>query len=100
MPDYESVIAETKTKINPISSIEPTSTINTETASTVNNNQTQINQESEELVNQMKAMNAAINKQTEILAKGQNTIAQTKTKLQVGATDLGTQLNVNSFRIQ
>ena len=100
MPDYESVLAETKTKINPISTIDTTSAINTGMSSTVNNNQTQINQESEELLNQMKAMNAAINKQTEILAKGQNTIAQTKTKLQVGATDLGTQLNVNSFRIQ
>ena len=100
MPDYESVLAETKTKINPISTIDTTSAINTGVSSTVNNNQTQINQESEELLNQMKAMNAAINKQTEILAKGQNTIAQTKTKLQVGATDLGTQLNVNSFRIQ
>ena len=100
MPDYESVLGEAKTKINPISTIEPTSTINTGMASTVNNNQTQINQESEELVNQMKAMNASINKQTEILAKGQNTIAKTKTKLTLGASSFGTDLNVNSFSIQ
>ncbi len=100
MPDYESVLGEAKTQINPISTIEPTSTINTGMASTVNNNQTQINQESEELVNQMKAMNASINKQTEILAKGQNTIAKTKTKLTLGASSFGTDLNVNSFSIQ
>ena len=48
----------------------------------------------------MKAMNAAINKQTEVLAKGQNTIAQTKTKLTLGASSFGTDLNVNSFSIQ
>ena len=105
MPDYQQVINETKLgdPSTEISNIEPLS----QTMQTINQMQTPIAPSNttadtliEELIAEQKKTQEAIKAQTRVLAKGQDTIAKTKTKLTVGATDFGTELNMNSFRIQ
>lgn len=86
MPDYQNVLNETN--------------IQSPSIQQENLQATTINQNFDEFVSRLDKVEAAINNQTKILAKGQETIAKTKTKLTVGATDFGTELNVNSFRIQ
>lgn len=86
MPDYQSVINNTNLVSPQIQNQQQT----TQT----------INQNFEGFIERIEKVEAAINNQTKVLAKGQDTIAKTKTTLQVGATDFGTDLNINSFRIQ
>ena len=97
MPDYQQVMNQTNMvspTINQGGSAAPIQT----GATTINNQN--VNQDFEQFVNRIEKVETAINNQTKVLAKGQDTIAKTKTKLQVGATDFGTDLNINSFRIQ
>ena len=97
MPDYQQVMGQTNMvspTINQGGSAAPI-----QTGATTINNQT-VNQDFEQFVNRIEKVETAINNQTKVLAKGQENIAKTKTKLTVGATDFGTELNVNSFRIQ
>jgi len=98
MPDYQEVISKTNMVSPVINQGGAASTI--QSAGTAINNQTSVNQDSEAFTSRLDKLETAINNQTKVLAAGQETIAKTKTKLTVGATDFGTELNINSFRIQ
>ena len=53
-----------------------------------------------EVISTIKKSNELIERQTKVLAEGQAQIRKQKTNLTVGATDLGTQISVNSSRVQ
>jgi hypothetical protein len=98
MPDYQQVMNQTNMVSPTINQAGAAAPI--QTGVTTINNQTSLREDSEAVTTRLDKLEAAINNQTRVLAQGQQTIAKTKTKLQIGATDFGTDLNINSFNIQ
>jgi len=53
-----------------------------------------------EVISTIKKSNELIERQTKVLAEGQNQIRRQKQTLVVGATNLGTEISTNSSRVQ
>lgn len=96
MPDYTSVLNETNIQSPEIKQQNLQST----QIKQQNFQSTTFNENFDNFISRLDRVEAAINNQTKVLSQGQDIIAKTKTKLSVGATDFGTEINMNSFNIQ